>query len=66
MDFTLVIEKSEEGMYIGSVVELPGCYTQGNSIEELLTNIKEAIQLYLEAEKPEIATEFIGIQKVTI
>jgi len=66
MDCTLIIEKSEEGIFVGSVVELPGCYTQAVSIDMLIKNIKEAIQLYLETEKPEQATEFVGIQKVSL
>ena len=66
MDYTLVIEKGQEGTLIGSVVELPGCYTQAQSTDELIINIKEAIQLYLETEKPELLTEFVGIQKVTV
>lgn len=66
MDYTLVIEKSEEGNFVGSVVELPGCYSQAESIDALITNIKEAILLYLETEQPNVATEFVGIQKVTL
>lgn len=66
MDFTLIIEKAEDGKLIGSIVELPGCYSEGKNIEDLIQNIKEAINLYLETEKPEQLTEFIGIQKVTV
>ena len=65
-DYTLIIEKGEDGYFIGSIVELPGCYTQGKTIEEVLSNIKEAVELYLEVEKPEVTTEFIGIQKINL
>lgn len=65
MEFTLIIEQDEQGL-IGSVVELPGCYTQAKSYEELIKNIKEAISLYMETEKPEIFTKFVGIQKVSL
>jgi len=44
--FTVIIEKGEKE-YIGRVVELPGCHTQGATIDELMENIKEAIKLYL-------------------
>ncbi len=43
----VVIEKDEHGYY-AYCPELEGCQTQGNTLEEILTNIKEAIELYLE------------------
>jgi predicted RNase H-like HicB family nuclease len=50
MSFTAVIQKVEEG-YIGFVEEIPGANTQGETIEEVRENLKEAIQLILEANK---------------
>jgi predicted RNase H-like HicB family nuclease len=48
-DFKVLIEPDEEaGGYVVSCPALPGCYTQGNTIEEALENIKEAILLCLE------------------
>lgn len=47
-EFDVVILEDEDGGYIALVPELPGCHTQGDSIDELLANTKEAIQLYLE------------------
>ena len=44
--FSLIIEKSKEG-YFASSPELQGCYTQGDSYEEALENIKDAIRLHL-------------------
>ncbi|MEK6828069.1 MAG: type II toxin-antitoxin system HicB family antitoxin, partial [Nanoarchaeota archaeon] len=41
-NFTVLIEKDEDGYYVGSVLSLRGCHTQGRTIEELLKNIKEA------------------------
>jgi predicted RNase H-like HicB family nuclease len=43
----VVIEKDEHGYY-AYCPELEGCQTQGDSLEEILGNIKEAIELYLE------------------
>jgi predicted RNase H-like HicB family nuclease len=43
----VVIEKDEYGYY-AYCPELPGCQTQGDSIEAVLINIKEAVELYLE------------------
>ncbi len=67
--FTTVVERDEDGYYVGSVVELPGCHTQAKSLDELTKRIKEAIELYLEAKKEtrrEIETEFVGIQLVEV
>lgn len=48
-DFKVLLEPDEEaGGYVVSCPALPGCYTQGNTIEEALENIKEAIQLCME------------------
>ena len=45
--FSVVVEKDREG-YFAFCPELQGCYTQGNSYEEALENIKDAIRLHLE------------------
>ena len=45
--FSVVIEKDIDG-YFAFCPELQGCYTQGETYEEVLTNIKEAIRLHIE------------------
>jgi len=45
--FSVVIEKDSEG-YFASCPELQGCYAQGNTREEVLENIKDAIRLHVE------------------
>ena len=47
MEFNVVIEKGEDGYLISEVVELPGCHTQGKTVDELIKNTKEAISVYL-------------------
>ena len=47
-EYTIVIEKDEDGYYVGSVPALPGCHTQGPSIDQLLERMQEAIALWLE------------------
>ncbi|WP_461834612.1 type II toxin-antitoxin system HicB family antitoxin [Desulfothermus sp.] len=47
MKVNIVIEKDEYGYY-AYCPELKGCHSQGDSFEEVLSNIKEAIELYLE------------------
>ena len=48
MRFQTVLEPSEEGGYTVYVPSLPGCISEGDTVEEALTNIREAIELYLE------------------
>jgi len=50
MHLKVVIEEDEEvGGYVVSCPSLPGCFSQGDTIEEALENIKEAIQACLES-----------------
>ncbi len=46
--FNVVIEEDEDGGYVAEVPSLPGCHTQGDTQEEVLKNIKEAISLSIE------------------
>ena len=48
MTFKVVLEPSEEGGYTVYVPALPGCVSEGDTLEEALQNIREAILLYLE------------------
>lgn len=48
MKFKIVLEKSDEGGFTAYVPSLPGCISEGNSEEEAVKNIQEAIELYLE------------------
>ncbi|MEM1167636.1 MAG: type II toxin-antitoxin system HicB family antitoxin [Cyanobacteria bacterium P01_H01_bin.35] len=48
MNIKVVLEASEESGYTVYVPSLPGCISQGETIEEAMTNIQEAIELYLE------------------
>ena len=63
--FTVIIEKDEEGVYIAEVPDLKGCYTQGDTIEEVLKNIKEVIEMCLEEQVP-LNHEFVGVQQVEV
>jgi len=49
MKLRVVLEPSDEGGYTAYVPSLPGCVSEGDTKEEALTNIREAIELYLEA-----------------
>ena len=52
MKVNIIIEKNQFGYY-AFCPELKGCHTQGDSLEEVLENIKEAIELYLETLSPD-------------
>lgn len=47
-NFTILIEKDEDEGFIASVPELKGCHTQGDTMVEIMANIKEAIELCME------------------
>jgi predicted RNase H-like HicB family nuclease len=66
--YAVVVEKDEQGYYVASVPELPGCHTQAKTLDKLTERTKEAIEAYLEAEghKPETGSELIGIQFVEV
>ena len=65
--FNVIIEKDEDGNFVGKVPELPGCHTQAKSLDMLQERLKAAIQLYLEVETdiPE-NLEFVGIQQIEV
>ncbi len=56
MKIKVVLEPSEEGGFTVYVPSLPGCISEGETEEEALKNIKEAIELYLEPVDDEILT----------
>ena len=49
MRFKVILEESDEGGYTAYVPSLPGCISEGDTKEEALKNIHEAIELYLES-----------------
>ena len=51
LSFSVIYEEAPEGGYVVYVPSLPGCHTQGETIEETEQNAKEAIILYLESLK---------------
>lgn len=49
--YTVIIEKDEEGVFIASCPALPGCHTQGDTYDEALDNLKDAINLNIAARR---------------
>lgn len=70
--FHVLIEQDEDGGYIGKVPELSGCLSQGDTLDELMANIKEAIELCLEVQAEDesaLAQEqvrFVGMQEIAV
>jgi len=55
MKLKIILEPSEDGGYTAIVPSLPGCISEGDSKEEALLNIKEAIELYLESVEDDLS-----------
>ncbi len=49
VSYSVFYEQAAEGGYVAFVPSLPGCHTQGDTLEETERNVKEAIALYLES-----------------
>jgi len=67
--FDVILEKDEEGWFVADVPALQGCHTQGKTKNEVLKNIKEAIELCLEVEEERKGTQktsFVSVEKVTV
>ena len=48
LKLNVITERDEDGYYVGSVPELPGCHTQAKTVDELMGRVREAAELYLE------------------
>ena len=67
MRLKVLLEPSEEGGYTVYVPSLPGCISEGETVEDALTNIREAIELYLEpVEDDWILTEDVAVEEVEL
>ena len=66
--FTVVIEKDEDDIFVGSVPGLPVCHTQGKSLDELMERIREAVKLCLEVQEEDdcLSLELVGVLSVAV
>ena len=60
MEYTAIIKEVEDGWYMGQCEQVPGAITQGQTIEEVKENLKEAIALVLESEKEHCQRRYEG------
>ena len=75
LQFKVIIEQDEDGIYVASVPELQGCYTQERTLEQVRKRIEEVIELILESDKnireeklrsPTSTPRFFGIEDIEI
>jgi len=65
-EFSVVIEKDEDGVFIASVPTLKGCHTYAKTLPKVLERIKEAILLCLDVQKEVPQLKFIGLQEIEV
>ena len=67
MRLRVILEPSEEGGYTVTVPALPGCISEGDSVDDALANVREAIDLYLEpVEDDWLPNENALIQEIVV
>lgn len=65
-EFYVVIEKDEDGFFVGEVPQLKACYAQGRTMDELMANMKEVVTLALEEQGDIEPAQFVGVQRLTL
>jgi len=66
-EFNVIIERDEDGFFVGTVPELKGCHTQAKTLDVLMKRVREAIELCLEVEGRKISrSEFVGVQRIVV
>jgi predicted RNase H-like HicB family nuclease len=65
--YTAVVERCHEtGLYVGYVPGFPGAHSQGETLDELQTNLREVIEMLLEDGEPQLQAEFISTQSISV
>ena len=64
--YTVYIEQDEDGVYIGSVPTVPGCYAQGHTLDELVHNLREVVTLCSRNTDTETSNRFIGVRTIEL
>jgi predicted RNase H-like HicB family nuclease len=65
--FTVVIERDEDGYFVGTVPALRGCHTQAKTLDTLMKRVREAIELCLSSEDGKSSPlELVGIQQISV
>lgn len=65
--YTAIVEHCPEtGLYVGYVPGFPGAHSQGETIDELMDNLKEVLGMLLEDGDPKLESEFVGTQNLVL
>lgn len=65
--YTAIIERCPEtGLYVGYVPGFAGAHSQGETLDELMANLREVIEMLREDGEPELESEFIGTQTLQV
>ncbi len=65
-NYTVYIEKDEDGVYVGSIPALAGCHAGGNTIVEMLRELKKVVKLCERNSDLSTKMKFVGIQNLEI
>ena len=65
-EFTVLIEKDEDGFFVADVPQLQGCHTQAKTLDELMKRVKEVVLFCLEEQQELPSTSFVGIQTIEV
>ena len=64
LELTAVFRKAPDGGYVAFVEELPGANTQGETLDEARANLREAVELVLEANRALAEEELVGVEVI--
>ncbi len=66
-NYSYVVEKcADTGLYVGYVPGFPGAHSQGETLNELRTNMQEVVEMLLEDGEPKLEAEFVGTETVKV
>ena len=66
MELIFEVGDAEEGGYWAEVPALPGCFSQAETMDEMMSNIREAIECHLDAPLPEIIPEKASVEEIEV
>ena len=65
--FNFIVERDPDtGLYVGHVPGWPGAHSQGSTLDELETNLREVIAMLLEDGDPKLESEFVALQTIQV
>jgi predicted RNase H-like HicB family nuclease len=65
--YTAIVEHcTETDLYVGYIPGLPGAHSQGKTMDELSTNLREVVSMLLEDGEPKMDAEFVGTQNLVV